>query len=42
MNQHIARAVQVTVQKTFLTIVVLSFFLVPSILEGLIFGPVSR
>ncbi|MDR7081455.1 hypothetical protein J2X01_000732 [Arthrobacter ginsengisoli] len=41
MNKHIARAVQVTVQQTFYTIIVLSFFLIPSILEGLLFGPVS-
>jgi hypothetical protein len=38
MNKTTARAVQGAVQFLFHTILVLAFFFVPSVLEGLIFG----
>ena len=38
MNKTTARIVQGTVQFIFHTLIVLSFFFLPSILEGLIFG----
>ncbi|WAJ32203.1 hypothetical protein OUO20_13650 [Arthrobacter sp. FX8] len=38
MNKNTARAVQGAVQFLFHTLIVLAFFFVPSIVEGLIFG----
>jgi hypothetical protein len=38
MNKTTARTVQGTVQFLFHTVLVMAFFFVPSIVEGLIFG----
>lgn len=38
MSNSTARAVQSTVQFLFHTLIVLGFFFVPSIVEGLLFG----